>query len=427
MEREEFLRLIDSIYKGNERIPWRKLNKQQAKFIGSLLKDRKKILELFSQDEVGKKGGISGKNLPITVKILNKDDENPAVEKYVGYDNRWLVIYFGISPELENFVSIVMWPSESESSKDCYRKILSLLKERKRSLKFEGAYHIILPNEIHPQRVEKLEIREDEQLFYNWQYFPFIKDVGETLSKPISAPNYRKILLRNIRGKLIEDYVTIRTTIGSIVDIKGNEIKVKVPFLKSKPHPFTFRIRHNIQTEIKKSFLYYFLLIERAGEKIPEVFEVESAEIEDALAHCLAFELYRLFINNVSRKEYRRFAVLQYDKETFGLEIEGRQIGNLFGNCSIEEGEKLFRKYSSLIYKIYQRNTKCVPSNINLWDLILETYLQPYFKIDEENERIYYFPILFRHYSRGFICEKILELNKMIRSYTFRGVYNGNH
>ena len=131
MEREEFLRLIDSIYKGNERIPWRKLNKQQAKFIGSLLKDRKKILELFSQDEVGKKGGISGKNLPITVKILNKDDENPAVEKYVGYDNRWLVIYFGISPELENFVSIDMWPSESESSKDCYRKILSSQRKEK--------------------------------------------------------------------------------------------------------------------------------------------------------------------------------------------------------------------------------------------------------------------------------------------------------
>ena len=422
MERVEFLKLIDEIYKGDEYIPWRELNKspQQAKFIGSLLKDRKKILNLFDQYDVGKKGGISGKSLPITVKILNKDDENPAVEKYVGFDNRWLVIYFGISPELENFVSIVMWPSESESSKNCYRIILSLLKERKRSLKFEGSYHIILPNEIHPQRVEKLEIERDEQLFYNWQYFPFIKDVGETLSKPIFAPNYRKVLLRNINGQLFEDYVTLRTTIGSIVDIKGNEIKVKVPFLKSKPHSFTFRLRHNIQKGIKRNFLYYFLLIEKAGERIPEVLDIESAEIEDAFAHCLAFELYRQFINNVSRDKYRRYAVLQYNKEKFGLEIEEEKISNLFGICSIGEGKKLFRKYSSLLYKIYRKeNTERISSNINLWDFILKTYLLPYFKIDEENDRIYYFPILFRHYSQDFLCEKIAEVNKIIRSYAF--------
>jgi len=421
VERVEFIRLIDDTYKGNKSIPWRELNKlpQQAKFIGSLLKDRKKILDLFYQDDIGKKGGISGKSLPITVKILNKDDENPAVEKYIGFDNRWLVIYFGISPELENFVSIVMWPSESESSKNCYRMILSLLKERKRSLKFEGSYHIILPNEIHPQRVEKLEIEKDEQTFYNWQYFPFIKDVGETLSKPIFAPNYRKVLLRDNKGQLFEDYITLRATIGGIVDIKGNEIKVKVPFLKSKPHSFTFRLRHNIQKEIRRGTLYYFLLIEKAGEKIPEVFDVESAEIEDAIAHCLSFEFYRRFINNVSNDNYRRYAVLQY-KEKFGFAIEKSEISNLFGICSIEEGKKLFRTYLSLLYKIYRKeNAERISSNINLWDFILKTYLLPYFKIDEENDKIYYFPILFRHHSQDFLCEKIAEVNKMTRSYAF--------
>ena len=71
-------------------------------------------------------------------------------------------------------------------------------------------------------------------------------------------------------------------------------------------------------------------------------------------------------------------------------------------------------------YKIYRKeNTERISSNINLWDFILKTYLLPYFKIDEENDRIYYFPILFRHYSQDFLCEKIAEVNKIIRSYAF--------
>lgn len=415
MERVEFLQLIDGIYNGEKNIPWGKLSSQQAKYISSLLRDRKNILEIFTLEEIGKKGGISGKSLPITVKILNRNDENPAVEKYVGFDNRWLVIYFGISPELENFVSIVMWPSESKSSRECYQTILTLLEEEKRSLKFTGSYHIILPNEIHPQQVEKLEIEKDEQLFYNWQYFPFIKDVGETLSKPISAPNYRKVLLRNGMGDLIEEYITIRATIGSIIGIKGNEIKVKVPFLNPKPHAFIFRLRHNTQRDIIKSgSLYFFLLIERAGETIPEIFEIESAEVEDALAHCMAFELYRQFINNVTKDNYRRYSVLQYN-EGFGLMIEESKTSSLFRICSIEDGERQFRRFASLLCKIYRREI----GGVNLWNSIFKTYLSPYFKIDEENDRIYYFSPLFRHRSKDFLCEKILEINKAIRSYVY--------
>ncbi|HEC92622.1 MAG TPA: hypothetical protein ENI51_06500, partial [Candidatus Atribacteria bacterium] len=143
MERIDFLQLIDNVYNREKDIPWRKLSPQQAKYISSLLRDRKNILDIFIPEEIGKKGGISGKGLPITVKILNRNDENPAAQKYVGFDSRWLVIYFGISPELENFVSIVMWPSESRSSRECYRAILNLLQEEKKSLKFIGSYYTI--------------------------------------------------------------------------------------------------------------------------------------------------------------------------------------------------------------------------------------------------------------------------------------------
>jgi len=417
MERGEFLKLIYKIYnvcdvyksKRDRHVPWKNLTPQQAKFIGSLLKDRERILNLFSHDNLGKKGGISGKNLIITVKILNRDDENPALEKYVGFDHRWIVVYFGISPELENFVSIVMWPSGSKSSKECYRTILSLFKEENKSLKFTGSYHIILPNEIHPQRVEKLEIEKDKQVFYDWQFFPFIKDVGETLSRPISAPNYRRVLLRNERGELIEDYITIRTTVGSVVDIKGNEIKVKVPFLRSKPHIFIFRLRHNINDRIERDSIYYFLLIERAGEKIPEVFEIEPAEIGDALAHCLAFELYRRFIKNISSAKHE-----QYTKE---------EINNLFHICNIEEWENLFKKYASFLCKIYRKE---MPRNINLlWDFI-KVNLLPYFKINTKKGGIYYFPILLRRHPQNLLYEKLIkfmEVNKIIRHYTLIGHY----
>lgn len=52
MERIEFLRLIDNIYKGEEHIPWYELNKnsQYAKFIGSLIKDRSIILNFFFEE-----------------------------------------------------------------------------------------------------------------------------------------------------------------------------------------------------------------------------------------------------------------------------------------------------------------------------------------------------------------------------------------
>ena len=246
--------------------------------------------------------------------------------------------------------------------------------------------------------------------------------MGDTLFRPISAVNYRKVLLRDEKNKLTEDYISIRSVIGSITDIKGNEIKIKVPFLYSKPHPFIFRLRHNIQKEIvKKNSLFYFLLIERAGIKIPEVFEAKPAEMADVIAHCMAFELYKRFINKVSGKEYRQYLNLKRF-ETRGIYFKSRY--ELFYVCSIEEAKKLFDKYKYLLYKkIYWRknfhNDTTLYDNIDLWDYIFNAYLSPYFRIDHKQGMIYYFPPIFRHDLQDFRCEKILEINKIIRSYAY--------
>lgn len=420
MERIEFLRLIDNIYKGEEHIPWYELNKnsQYAKFIGSLIKDRSIILNFFSKRDLGIKGGISGKGLPITIKILNKNDENPAMQKYTGFDSRWLVVYFGISPELENFTSIVMWPSESVVSKKCYETIFNMLKDERRTLKLEGSYYLILPNELHPQHVQEIGIKKDDEAFYNWQYFPFIKDVGETLGKPISATNYRKVLLRDRNGNLIEDYITIRVTVGAIIEIKGNELKVKVPFLNQTPHSFIFQLRYNVDARaLEKDRLYYFLLIERAGEKKLEIFSIENAEQIDALAHIISFELYKRFIALVTGDEYRQYIIL---KDSIVGKIECKNPYDLFEICTIDKCKEMFNSYKYLIYKrIYptrMEDSRLFSSQIDIWEFIYTTYLSPYFKINDKN-KIYYSPPIFKHDLHDFLCEKILKINKTIHSY----------
>jgi len=422
MERREFIKLIDSIWKGEENIPWNILNEYplQAKFIASLLKDRKKILEIFGQNMLGKKGGISGKGLPITIKILNRD-ENPALRKYVGCDNRWIVVYFGVCPELENFISVVLWPDESDTSQKCYQTIYEILHEERKALKFEGAYYLIPPNEIHPQRVEKLEIKKDDEIFYNWQYFPFIKDVGETLSRPISAVNYRKVLLRDKEGQLVEEYVAIRVTVGSIIDMKGNEIKVKVPFLFNTPHAFTFSLPYcNHMNLIEKGSLFYFLLIEYGGEKTKKVFLMENADIIDALAHTVSFELYRRFILSVSSDVYRRAI---FPKHPIIGKFQKEDISELFAVCSLGEYRDIVRKYSSLIFnKVFSsekiKNEEMLLYHIeDLGEHIFQTYLSPYFKI--KDNKVYYFPSIFRHNSTNlYFCEKNFAINKLIRSYS---------
>lgn len=413
MDTKEFFNLIDLIYKGKKNIPWAELNQEpnKAQFIGGLIKDLKFVRDLYEGD-LGKKGGISGKGLPISIKIVNRHDENPALEKYTGYDNRWIVVYFGISPELENFVSIVMWPAQSESSKRCYEMIYENLRERKKTLMFEGAYYLYPPNEIRPQNVKKIEAIEDSDKFFDWQYFPFIKDTGDTLSRPISAINYRRVLLRNSNNELYEDYITLRVVVASVLDMKGNQIKVKMPFFKKRPHPFTFNLRHKDESELKVGNIYYFLLMYRAGEHIPFVYKYQKINRISALAHTTAHALYYRFLNSSTGEEYKQ-QLIKLNNPIINPNEDNFKI------CSLNEFKDLFEHHRRIIYEkvFYDVNSGENPS-LNLYEYIYQMFLSPYFKIDAQKNIISYKPPIFNHDLKYFTCKNILKINKMIKKHT---------
>lgn len=414
MERAKFIKLIDSVYNGEEKISWKELSEVslQFNFIDSLIKDRTKINSFFDKNVLGKKGGVSIDDLTFTVNILNKD-ETPALRKYVGYDNRWLVIYFGISPELENFVSIVLWPSESNSSRLSYEKILDTIKNEKSLLEFSGG-HIILPNEIHPQRFKKINITKRDELFYDWKHFPFIKDTGESLSRPKSPTYFKKIFLRDESGCIYEDYIMFREIIGSIVDMRGDELKVKVPFLEERPYSYKFKIKKIDKVNIvKKLELYHFLLIERAGNKDLEVFDIEPASQIDALAHLISYKLYEKFISSTGQDKYRQYINIK-NNPMIG-ELLNIDYSKVLEITSIKEYNKLVSIYANLIYnRIYpiSQSDERLSLKIDLADYIFKTYLSPYFKND--NEKIYYVPQFHRYNTGGFLAEKFFKIKKSL-------------
>jgi|GEM_PF-4423260 hypothetical protein len=425
MERLQFIKQIREIYRADpsDEIPTylfkikQQFSQPQWNFLKSLIRDRKRIQELFKSNQVGKKGGISGSGIPITVKILNRDDKNPALEKYTGYQNQWIVVYFGISPELENFVSIVMWPSESETSKSCYSAIYDTLDEPERVIMLEGAYSLRPPNEIHPQNVQKVLIDTKEKPFYDWRYFPFIKDVGESLAQHISGVNYRSVLLRDRHGELVEDYVTVRVAIGSVLDLQGDEIKVKMPFLRDHHHPITFRLPRSEIEPPRKGRLYYFLLLERAGERVPEILLFEHAQKMDALAHVLSFCLYNKFMSKTSGDIYRSYMVNKY---TVLGRVKPKEMSDFFGICYLDEFKELCRDYIIRIYDDVYRSisqTEEDPPLYSLSDIIYNSHLSSYFKLDANTNTIYYDPPIFHQKltKDDFLPSKVKQMNSIIR------------
>lgn len=343
----------------------------------------------------------------------------------MGFDNRWVVVYFGISPELENFVSIIMWPGTSQTSRKCFKQISDLIEEDEHNaLKFEGAYRLRPPNGIRPQNVEKLDIEHDSHPYYNWQYFPFIKDIGDTLIKPISAVNYRKVLLRNSKNDLVEDYVTIRVTVGLVVEMKGNELRVKVPFINLRPHTQIFKIRHNLKNEeITLNDIYYFLLIERAGKRPSEIFAIEKIHLADVIAHLVSFYLYKRFVNSSKGDEYRTYINRKLNP-ALDVILETQNSGkkeDLFYICTLDELDTIFKYYKNLIFKRVYPNIH-EKYSFDLWDYISKFYLVPYYDINSSEGKVYYKPPIFRQELQDISCNKIQNISKIIHQYSYEDV-----
>lgn len=364
---KDFIKLVDKIWNREEvRINEVRRGKN---FLLMLKLDLEKIQECAKNIglHIDKNGLISGEDLiPLTVSLFTEKGEIPGEETFVGIPS-YRVHYYGISPELEDFVSLVLWPSKK--STQTLEKILSEIADKKdRVLKFEGNYKLRLPNEIHPFRAEKISVEESRA--YDWRYVPYFKEVGDTILAHVSPTNFRKVYLRTMGEEYEKKYINLKTCVGIIKDIKSGEFALKLPYLNRKRKyyyiaKYHYRIQDRIEKLGKDTKIAFMILeeINSSNSRIPEhiIFEVERINTADILGHLLSFFLYnyyllkkRLFLMNYS--DFKK--VFEFLQEiTFRFCIDTSDVSQQFF-----ENPKLF----------------------------FNAYLHPFFVI--HNDRIYFKP-----------------------------------
>ncbi len=147
-----------------------------------------------------KRGWLSAHSFPITLEILNKE-RIPGHAVHIpsmGGSKSDLLVYHAISPELENFVSLVVWLN-SKSSKNAWNKILELIEKQDNSkvLQFSEKCGIELPNTIHPghDQNSKLVEKANYDSLYDWRFSYYLFDDGFTINSFNSPLNYRRVFL----------------------------------------------------------------------------------------------------------------------------------------------------------------------------------------------------------------------------------------
>jgi|GEM_PF-6435549 len=309
----DVLKALDEINNGNL-IDLNELETGRG-FVTKLLEDRVFLSSLCNVwgHPLRKGGTISGDFLPLTVSILNRD-ESPAKQVYLG-NMVWIVVYYGISPELENFVTVVLWPSKSASSQSAYRRIIDILQSNDRVISLEGKYALNPPNELHPAWAHRIETAKQQSSFYDWKFYPFLKETGDCLLEHGSPANYRKVFLRDDRNELREEYINAKVIVGVILDKRAGEILVKTPHINTKPRPYWFEVnRPSIHRQLQVGRSYYLFVLQKPLVEKTEVIDLQDAGIHDFVAQVMAHKLYRLYLRQAglfvaSREEY----ITQFD------------------------------------------------------------------------------------------------------------------
>ena len=367
-------KLVDEVYEGKSisvyGIKWGK------RFITDLSRD----LEIFGgiiqkyNLEIDKNGWIRGKDLfSLTIEIINRE-EAPGKEVYTKGGSHVCVTYYGICPELENFVSIILWPETSETSRKTYQKIYDLIRgdeHRKKVLKFSEMYSLQPPNKIHPYRDTGIDTIPKPKAVYDWEYTPYLKEVGETILSHKSPIIFSKVFIEGNNGEIETKYINLKTTIGSIINRRRDEISIVIPYLnpKDKRFPVTelsFLLRNSVLPkldEIKNKSLINVLIAEETSGNIQRtLYDISLASFPDLVGHFLLFDLYNRH-----------------------LQSERLYI------CSVEEYEKLFKDAAVKAERFCNRYKIPIEGyQLCKKELILQFYLLPFFK--QIGEKIYYSP-----------------------------------
>ncbi|MCC6278868.1 MAG: hypothetical protein IT289_13225 [Oligoflexia bacterium] len=350
-------------------------------FIKNCIDDRSFLTEFCDGwgHSYRKGGSISGDFLPLTVNVLNID-ESPAKQVYFG-DSVWIVVYYGISPELENFVTIVLWPSRSQTSKTTYQQVLNTISGKNRVVTFQGKYSLMPPNEIHPSWVDKIDVVEQESSFYEWKFYPFIKVVGDDLLFRGSPSNYRKIFLRNNRSEIEEEYVNVKSIIGLVLDKRSDQVLIKVPHLTNESRrPFWFSIYDvNINKKIEIGKLYYFLILQTPLAENSLLIEMRDAGPHDFIAHILSYQFYRKYLESDSLfvDTYERYLHLFKEVEEVAFAVLGRNFGYdsriLSSSFILQYLQPFFKNIGETIYYIPKIISNISNSEVESFDKLLSS------------------------------------------------------
>lgn len=298
---------IEKIRKNEIKVPFYNVKNF---FLKKLMEDQEKLKKII--DSFGfymNSLGISGEEFfPITIDVINRE-KMPGDYRWVGYGESLCVVYYGISPELENFVSLILWPQESKNpeyvniSRKAYRKIHDLVVNdpyHHYVIKLSGNFKLNLPNEIRPYRSE-VHLVPKRKLVYDWMHVPFLKEVGETILSHKSPLNFTRAFIRTSSGALISKYINFKTTVGKFIEKKMNIAKFMIIYLsKEKRRPCSFLIHDSVRKKfdtIKSGDLVGFLVGEIVDDK-PQatIMDVEKIKSIDVFSHILLYRLYNLYL-----------------------------------------------------------------------------------------------------------------------------------
>lgn len=373
-------------------------------FIWELINDQSKINETRENFIIHPNAlGIPGTDLfPITIDVINRE-EMPGGWKWHGYNEALCVVYYGICPELENFVSLILWPHESanpeyiNASRKAYQKIYDLVindPQHQKVIFLSGNYRLSLPNEIRPYKSEISSISKPKAV-YDWLYAPYLKEVSETILSHKSPLNFTRIFLREPNNVLVTKYVNFKTTVGKFIEKRAStakfgliQIKKYIICDKCKSsfwleenvldnwlcdrcnnkvyktiYPkYEIKIHHSILSKfssIEKGNLVALLIGETINEKPqPVLMDIEKIKSIDVFSHIILYKLYNIFL----------------DKKRLLL-------------MSLDEFKDLFNKYLRITANFCRGLDYSIGFGI---DTFFEFHLSYFFKKIDEN--IFYVP-----------------------------------
>jgi len=310
MEQKDLNWWIEKIRKNEIHISPDKVKKIRNLFVRKLLEDQNKLNKIIESFGLFSNSlGIPGTELfPITIDIINRE-RMPGDLKWYGYGEALCVVYYGISPELENFVSLVLWPHESKNpeyinaSRRAYKEIYNLVVNdpfHRNIIKISGGYRLTLPNEIRPYR-SKISSLHKPKAIYDWVYVPYLKEVGDTILSHKSPLNFTRAFIRMLDNSLMAKYINFKTTVGEFIGKRKNIGKFKLIYISQKKRKlYTVFIHHTVLgkfNEFRKGDLVALLIGEVIDHKLQStIMDVEKIKSIDIFSHILIYKLYNLYL-----------------------------------------------------------------------------------------------------------------------------------